>query len=57
MQYIIYIHGDEFAIVSGTEAAYEAWRHASALADIVGYTADLVDGKTGEVVESTNWDD
>ena len=57
MNYIIYIRGNVFATISGAEATYEAWRHASALADIAGYTADLVDGETGEVLESTDFED
>lgn len=54
MEYIIYINSKEVATISGCEAAYEAYRHAVAMADIAGVTADLVDGSTGEVLESND---
>lgn len=57
MKYYIYVNGKEISEVSGTEAAYKAWRLACDLADYLGTTADLVDGETGEVLESNDWDD
>ena len=57
MKYYIYVNGKEISEVSGTEAAYAAWRLACNLADCLSVTADLVDGETGEVIESNDWDD
>ena len=54
MKYYIYVNGKEISEVSGTEAAYEAWRLACNLADCLGVTADLVDGETCEVIESND---
>ena len=57
MKYFIYIDNTCIATVWGTEAAYEAWRHACALADIAELPANLVDGETGEVIESNNYEE
>lgn len=57
MKYFIYIDSICIATVWGTEAAYEAWRHAVALANMASLTADLVDGETGEVLESNDMDE
>ena len=43
--------------VSGVEAAYNFYRKAVELADLVGGYVDLVDGQTGEVIESSNEED
>ena len=57
MKYYIYVNSKEISEVSGTEAAYEAWRLARSLANFLCTTADLVDGETGEVLASNDWDE
>ena len=54
-EYYVYIGGTAFS-VSGCEAAYAAFEKACDFAEILGITADLVDGETGEVL-ADNRDD
>lgn len=58
MKYYIYIENRMVAEVEGNEFAWEAYRKTSELADMLGEIAHLVDGETGEVLESSDdWDD
>ena len=58
MKFMIYIENRMIAEVSGVDFAYEVYAKASELADMLGETAHLVDGETGEVVASSDdWDD
>lgn len=57
MNYLIYLHGNLLTTISGTEAAYAVYRTVADLADLLGVTADLVDGNTGEVLASTSNED
>lgn len=58
MKFYIYIENRMVAEVAGYEAAGEAYRKTCELADLLGETAHIVDGETGEVIESSDdWDD
>lgn len=58
MKYFIYIENRMVAEVEGDEFAWEAYRKTCELADLLGETASLVDGETGEVIQySDEWDD
>lgn len=58
MKYYIYIGNKVVTEVSGCEVAYEAYHKMCEFVDIIGETASLVDGETGEVIEhSDDWDD
>ena len=58
MKYYIYIENRMVAEVEGNEFAWEAYRKTSELADMLGEIAHLVDGETGEILESSDdWDD
>ena len=58
MKYYIYIENRMVAEVEGTEIAWEVYRKTCELADLLGEIANLVDGETGEVIESSDdWDD
>jgi hypothetical protein len=58
MKYYIYIENRMVAEVKGCEAAWEVYRKTCELADLLGEVANLVDGETGEVIESSdNWED
>ena len=58
MKYYIYISNKEVAEVEGCEFAWEAYRKTCELADLLGMVAHLVDGETGEVIESSyEWDE
>ena len=58
MKYFIYIENRMIAEVEGDEFAWEAYRKTRELADLLGETASLVDGETGEVIQySDEWDD
>lgn len=58
MKYYIYIENRMVAEVEGNEFAWEAYRKTCELADMLGEIASLVDGETGEVLESSDdWDD
>jgi len=41
---------NEIAQVSGCEAAYEAYRKACELAELLGMDCALVDAETGEII-------
>ena len=58
MKYYIYIENRMVAEVEGNEFAWEAYSKTCELADMLGEIASLVDGETGEVIESSDdWDD
>ena len=58
MKFYIYIENRMVAEVEGYEFAWEVYRKTCELADLLCETANLVDGETGEVVESSDdWDD
>ena len=58
MKYYIYIENRMVAEVEGCEIAWEVYRKTCELADLLGEIANLVDGETGEVIESSdNWED
>ena len=58
MKFYIYIENRMVAEVEGYEFAWEVYRKAYELADLLGEVANLVDGKTGKVIESSDdWDD
>lgn len=57
MKYIILIDDTVEFVVSGTSAAWEAFRKASEFAELVDATVDLVDFETGEVMASTEIDE
>lgn len=56
MKFYVYLSNKVIAEVEGVEAGYEAYRHAEAIADMVGECASLVDGETGEIL-ADNWDE
>ena len=56
MKFYIYIENRMVAEVEGYEFAWEVYRKAYELADMIGETANLVDGETGEVIESSDED-
>lgn len=58
MKYYIYIESRMVAEVEGCEAAWEIYRKTCELADLLGEIAHLVDGETGEIIQSSDdWDD
>ena len=58
MKFYIYITNKEIAEVEGIDYAYEVYRKTCELADLLGLVAHLVDGETGEVIESSyEWDE
>lgn len=54
MKYYIYIENRMVVEVEGSEAAYTAYVKATELADMIGETAHLVDGETGEIITSSD---
>ena len=56
MKFYIYIENHMVAEVEGYEFAWEVYRKAYELADLLGEVANLVDGETGEVIESSDAD-
>ena len=56
MKFYIYIENRMVAEVEGYEFAWEVYRTAYELADLLGEVANLVDGETGEVIESSDED-
>ena len=56
MKFYIYIENRLVAEVEGYEFAWEVYRKAYELADLLGEVANLVDGETGEVIESSDED-
>lgn len=57
MKFYIYITNKEIAEVEGIDYAYEVYRKTCELADLLGLVAHLVDGETGEVLESSDDED
>lgn len=57
MKYYIYIENRMVAEVEGSEFAWEVYRKTCELADLLGEVANLVDGETGEVIESSDEED
>lgn len=53
--YMVMIGGTSYTIY-GMEVVEEAYEKAVEFADILGLTADLVDGETGEVLASNRWE-
>lgn len=56
MKFYIYIENRMVAEVEGYEFAWEVYRKAYELADLLGEVVNLVDGETGEVIESSDED-
>ena len=56
MKFYIYIENRMVAEVEGYEFAWEVYRKAYELADLLGEVANLVDGETGEVIEASDED-
>ena len=56
MKFYIYIENRMVAEVEGYQFAWEVYRKAYELADLLGEVANLVDGETGEVIESSDED-
>ena len=56
MKYYIYIENRMVAEVEGCEFAWEVYRKTCEVADLLGAVANLVDGETGEVIESSDED-
>ena len=56
MKFYIYLENRMVAEVEGYEFAWEVYRKAYELADLLGEVANLVDGETGEVIESSDED-
>ena len=56
MKFYIYIENRMVAEVEGYEFAWEVYRKVYELADLLGEVANLVDGETGEVIESSDED-
>ena len=56
MKFYIYIENRMVAEVEGYEFAWEVYRKAYELADLLGEVANLVDGETGEAIESSDED-
>lgn len=54
MKFYIYIKNRFVAEVEGCEAAYAAYLNATAIADLSGEVAHLVDGETGEIITSSD---
>ena len=56
MKFYIYIENRMVAEVEGYEFAWEVYRKTCELADLLGEVANLVDGETGEVSETSDED-
>lgn len=56
MKYYIYIKNRMVAEVEGDEFAWEVYNKTCEVADLLGEVANLVDGETGEVIESSDAD-
>ena len=56
MKYFIYIENRMVAEVEGDEFAWEVYNKTCEVADLLGEVANLVDGETGEVIESSDED-
>lgn len=56
MKYFIYIENRMVAEVEGDEFVWEVYNKTCEVADLLGEVANLVDGETGEVIESSDED-
>ena len=56
MKFYIYIENRMVAEVEGYEFAWEVYRKTCELADLLCEVTNLVDGETGEVIESSDED-
>lgn len=56
MKYFIYIENRMVAEVEGDEFAWEVYNKTCEVADLLSEVANLVDGETGEVIESSDED-
>ena len=56
MKYYIYIENRMVAEVEGDEFAWEVYNKTCEVADLLGQVANLVDGETGEGIESSDED-
>ena len=56
MKYFIYIENRMVAEVEGDKFAWEVYNKTCEVADLLGEVANLVDGETGEVIESSDED-
>lgn len=57
--YFIYVHDGFNTLsfpISGTEAAWDAYRSACAFVELFNGFCDLVDGNTGEVIEDFGYE-
>lgn len=54
MKFYIYIDNRMAAEVEGYEFAWKVYRKAYELADLLGEVANLVDGETGEIIQSSD---
>ena len=54
MKFYIYIENRMVAEVTGCEFAWEVYRKTIDIADMLGEVASLVDGETGEVIDSSD---
>ena len=64
-QYYIYListtdfypHGGQYHGVDGCEAAYEAYRATCNFCELTGGRCELMDGRTGEILEDFGFED
>ena len=56
MKFYIYINGNSIGEVSGYEAAWDAYRKAIALCALTDARCDLVDGETGEAIDTFDYE-
>lgn len=54
MKFYIYIENRMVAEVEGCEFAWEVYHKTCELADLLGEVAHLVDGETGEIIQSSD---
>ena len=54
MKFYIYIENRMVAEIEGYEFAWEVYRKTCELADMIGETANLAPGETGEVLPSSH---
>lgn len=57
MKFYVYIDNKMIGAVCGCEAAGEAWDNAWKLAEALGMEAALIDGETGEIIDTFNIED
>lgn len=54
MKFMIYIENRMIGEVSGMDFAYEVYTKAAELGEMIGDTAHLVSGETGEIIASSD---